>query len=224
MRLSLLSKRGLLIFAMYLHVPVVHAQDRALRQPDWNDESVARANENFKDQANKRMFALPPGRDLSLPRWGFGKDVRTLDTNERDRARTFARAAVPMRWPECAKADPQMTHIRDETGVWYTDNYDFGCIIISVRGDRAFNPNLKIPGVGPSRRAVGSECDPGPEPPRRAKEHEGDHRRFELQLTLNRLPYTIAGECLEGAEEFCTDTRAQCVLVDRLIYLGGSKE
>ncbi|NJO34701.1 MAG: hypothetical protein HC869_17820 [Rhodospirillales bacterium] len=107
--------------------------------------------------------------------------------------------------------------------MWYTDNYDFGCITVSVMGDRAFNPNLKIPGVALGR-AAGNECDPGPEPPARAKAHEGEHRRFELHLQLNRLPYTISGECLEGAEAFCTDTKAQCSLVDRLIYLGGSKE
>src|SRR5262249_34852088 len=132
-----------------------------------------------------------------------------------------ARSVVPsrkLRWPDCAAASPQVDHVRDETGSWYTDTYNFGCLFLVVTGDRAFNPNLKIPSATPKA----PDCEAGL---RTQSAPVGDREgRFEVQVLLNRVPYTITGQCLEEARDFCSDRSAQCGLVDRLIFLGGTKE
>ena len=200
----------------------LYAQDRALRDPDWNDPGLVRARESFQDQRRKGLITMAAplgGRELSLPRWGFAKDFKKLEPNEHGRARSPTKLTSRLKWPDCAVADPKTEHVRDETGVWYTDNYDFGCVILSVSGDRAYNPNLKV-SVPTPQVSVCEGVGPAVQP-----SLEGDRQgRFDLSLLLNRIPYTISGECYEGALEFCRDRAAQCALVDRLIYLEGNKE
>src|SRR5215467_10555366 len=126
----------------------LYAQDRALRDPDWNDPGLVRARESFQDQRRKGLITLaapPGGRALSLPRWGFAKDFKNLEPNERNRARTPEKLTSTLKWPDCAVTTPKTEQIRDETGIWYSDSYDFGCVFLSVSGDRAYNPSLNLP-------------------------------------------------------------------------------
>jgi hypothetical protein len=48
--------------------------------------------------------------------------------------------------------------------------------------------------------------------------------RFELQLSLNRIPYTIVGRCAGAAQNFCQSRAAQCSLIGQLILLGGTPQ
>jgi len=211
------------ISAVWIGSLSLYAQSRALREPDWSDPGVVRAHASFQDQRRKgliTMSAPPGGRELSLPRWGFAKDIRKLEPNERSRARTPSKLTSSLKWPDCAVANPVIEHLRDETGVWYADDYDFGCVILLVRGDRAYDPNLKLPASTPRVNGCESGAGPSAQP-----SEEGDRQgRFDLQLLLNRIPYAISGQCYEGALEFCRNRAAQCALVDRLLYLEGSKQ
>jgi hypothetical protein len=200
----------------------VLAAERGLLDPDWNDPGVARARNNL--QLAPRSIAPPTAAGevpLSLPRWGFGQKIDSHTSEERTLARAAPPTAVPA-WPNCATKTPKTSRGRDKTGVWYSDDYDFGCIIITVSGDRAFSPDLKFPSGLTATDDCSEQARAAPPP---ADDSESDNRgRFELQISLNRLPYTIVGRCLEGAEAFCRSRAAQCTLVGRLIFLGGSPQ
>jgi hypothetical protein len=199
------------------------AAERGLLEPDWNDPSVARARINPQTGALRSQAARSSDRageaPLSLPRWGFGKTLDNPNAEERLVSRTAAPAGPVPGWPKCAAKTPKTEHIRDQSGIWYTDHYDFGCLVISVSGDRAFNPDLKFP----AGLAAADDCSAAARAAPRADNGEGDARdRFELLISLNRLPYTIVGRCSQGAEAFCRNRAAQCSLVGRLLFLEGS--
>jgi hypothetical protein len=203
------------------------AAERALLEPEWNDPVIARAR-------NNPQLAPPPAPQtlagegqapLSLPRWGFAKKIDDLTSEERARSRTTLSAAVAssavVGWPKCATKTAKTEHVRDKTGVWYSDHYNFGCLIISVSGDRAFNPDLKLP----TSAAAADDCSDRARSASSVDDAESDARgRFELQISLNRLPYTIAGRCSKAAEAFCRNRAAQCALVTRLIFLEGNPQ
>src|SRR5262249_7519423 len=46
-------------------------------------------------------------------------------------------------WPKCASKEAIETPADDNTGNWYVYNYDFGCIHISITGDR--NSETAVP-------------------------------------------------------------------------------
>jgi hypothetical protein len=200
------------------------AAERGLLEPDWNDPNVARARKNLEaaprtlaPQSTAREAEIP----LSLPRWGFGKRIDSPNSQERALSRSAAPTGAPVALPKCAAKTPKTSHVRDKTGVWYSDQYDFGCLIISFSGDRAFNPDLKFP----TGLTVPDDCSEEARAAPPADDSEGDAQgRFELQLSLNRLPYTLSGSCLQGAEAFCRNRAAQCALVGRLILLGGNPQ
>jgi hypothetical protein len=204
----------------------VLAAERGLLEPDWNDPVVARARNNL--QLAPRSIAPPTSANkegeapLSLPRWGFGQKIDSHTPEERPLARAVQPTAAVPAWPNCASKTPKTGHVRDKSGVWYSDDYDFGCVIITVSGDRAFSPDLKFPSGIAATDDCGQQARAAPPP---TDDSESDNRgRFELQISLNRLPYTIVGRCLEGAEAFCRNRAAQCTLVGRLIFLGGSPQ
>jgi hypothetical protein len=202
------------------------AAERGLLDPDWNDPVVARARNNLL--LAPRSIAPPTSANregeapLSLPRWGFGQKIDSHTPEERALARTVQPTATLPAWPTCANKPPKTGHVRDKTGVWYSDDYDFGCIILTVSGDRAFSPELRFPSGLKATDDCSEQARSAPPP---ADDSESDNRgRFELQISLNRVPYTIVGRCLEGAEAFCGNRAAQCMLVGRLIFLGGAPQ
>jgi hypothetical protein len=201
------------------------AAERGLLEPDWSDPAVARARINPQTGALRAQAARSSSRTgeapLSLPRWGFGKTLDSLSTEERVVARTATPAGPVAGWPKCAAKTPKTEHIRDQSGVWYTDHYDFGCLVISVSGDRAFNPDVNFP----AGLAAADDCSAAAHSAPRTDNGEGDARdRFELLISLNRLPYSIVGRCSQGAEAFCRNRAGQCALVGRLIFLEGGPQ
>jgi hypothetical protein len=205
------------------------AAERGLLAPDWNDPSLSRARKNLEAAPRSlaphtlapRSTAREGEIPLSLPRWGLGQRIDNLNSAERALSRSAVSIGAPVAWPKCAARTPKTEYVRDKTGVWYSDQYNFGCIIISISGDRAFNPDLKFP----TGLTVPDDCSEEARAAPPVDDSEGDaHGRFELQLSLNRLPYTLSGSCLQGAEAFCRNRAAQCALVGRLILLEGSPQ
>lgn len=197
------------------------AQSQALLAPDWNDPAVARANENLKKQERRGINERSaPADDLSLPRWGFSQDMRKSNSAERSRSRSIEAPSANLRWPACARANVQPKPVSDQSGNWYTDNYDFGCIFLSITGDRTYNPNIKAP----DSAARTADCEDSTDAAKDVAKGGDREGRFDLSLRLNGIPYTITGQCFTGALPFCRDRKAQCALVDRLILRGGSKQ
>lgn len=208
--------------AIFSVVPCV-AGERALLQPDWDDPKLASPRSNFESRA--RSFAAPaaePGKELSLPRWGFGNDLQNPTQDERSRSLAFTqeRSARAFPWPECAsRTPPHVDRVDGANGDSYTDTYHYGCILLIISGDRAYNKALKVPA---QEGADVSECPASSD--ENPNEPEDDSKdKFELQITLNHIPYTIRGECYAGAKEFCKDRSAQCELIRRRIFAGGTR-
>jgi hypothetical protein len=206
------------------------AAERALLEPEWNDPVIARARNNpqLAPPPAPQTLAGEAQAPLSLPRWGFAKKVDDLTSEERARSRTTLSAAVAssavVGWPKCATKTAKTEHVRDKTGIWFTDHYNFGCLVISVSGDRAFSPALKLPTAAAAAPAADDCSNPGGAASS-VDDAESDTRgRFELEISLSNLPYTITGRCAEGAEAFCRNRTAQCALVTRLIFLGGNPQ
>jgi hypothetical protein len=215
---SSLQQMCFILCAVVLYPPLSQAAERGLLEPDWNDAGVARARENLAPEPRARSLGE---RSLSLPQWGFGKNITAPDGNERARARSIGNVGSSMPWPPCASPSPTTEHTRDDTATWYSDSYDFGCLHITVSGDRAYTPDLKVPAAP----KLEGECSNLETRALGREQPEGDRQgRFELQLRLNAIPYTISGECFKGAEDFCRDRSAQCALINRLILLGGNKQ
>jgi hypothetical protein len=199
----------------------VQAGERALLEPDWADPRLVQPRAAFERRARPRETTGE--RALSLPHWGFAQKIAHPDADERSRSLAPAAAAAASPFPSCAAEPPKVQTVRDETGSWYTDSYDYGCLNISVSGDRNFDRALKPP--VPEGAAVTPDCPAQPQQVSPAEEEDSDTKgSFELQITLNNLPYTISGQCFEGAEGFCRDRVAQCALVDRLIFMEGSQQ
>ena len=161
-----------------------------------------------------RDAAIP----LTLPRWGMSNRIDRASTDEQSRARSALPSASIPGWPSCAKPTADPKPLTDRSGFWYTDTYDYGCVVISISGDRAADPNQSFP----AGMSVPDECaDPNaPDTP----ETDDTRGRFELQLSLNRIPYTIEGNCSKEAEAFCRNRAGRCALVGRLILRGGSPQ
>ena len=117
-------------------------------------------------------------------------------------------------WPSCAKPSADPKPVTDKSGLWYTDTYDYGCVVISISGDRSAKPDQSFPaGV-----MLPEECSNQSAVDSTDTDTRG---RFDMQISLNRIPYEIVGRCSEEAEAFCRNRAARCALVGRLILRGG---
>jgi hypothetical protein len=154
---------------------------------------------------------------LSLPRWGLSNRIDQPTSDEISRSRAARLSGSIPAWPSCAKPTADPKPVTDGSGLWYTDTYDYGCVVISISGDRSAKPDQSFPtGVTlPDECSDQSGVDSA----------ETDTRgRFDMQLSLNRIPYEIVGRCSDEAETFCRNRAARCALVGRLILRGGSPQ
>src|SRR5262245_48900862 len=122
-----------LVFCSMILAPPVQslAAERGLLDPKWDDPDLARARTN--ERGEPRALPAQPGANpreppLSLPRWGFGRNIEALTSEERVRAMSPSPPGPAIGWPACATKTPRTEHVRDETGTWYVDNYNFGCL------------------------------------------------------------------------------------------------
>ncbi len=195
------------------------ADNNPLLIPDWNDASLARARASFDRSGQAGAPQEQDDGRLSLPRWGLGKVIDRPTAEERAVSRSEGSLSSKLQWPKCASKVTATKHAVNAEGTWYSDSYDYGCVQIAITGSRAYAPGLSRP----ESKANVDDCSTSARraPPLSTRE-EGDTRgRFELNLSLNGLPYSIEGSCSKGALELCRSRAAQCAIVDRLVFLGG---
>ncbi|WP_038966962.1 hypothetical protein [Bradyrhizobium diazoefficiens] len=196
------------------------AAERVLLDPDWNSPDVAKAQKAL--EAQRAANASPDVRrdaelPLTLPRWGLSGRIDQPTSDEQSRARSGQLTGSIPAWPSCAKPAADPKPVTDGSGLWYTDTYDYGCVVISISGDRSAKPDQDFPTDArpPDECSDQSSLD----------STETDTRgRFDMQLSLNRIPYEIVGRCTEEAETFCRNRAARCALAGRLILRGGSPQ
>ena len=205
---------GLCCYLALTLSPVLAADSRTLLDPDWNDPGVAKARNALERAARPRDLTTDAEVPLSLPRWGLGSRIDRPTSDEQSRARIALPSASIPAWPSCAKLAADPKPVTDRSGLWYTDTYDYGCVVISISGDRSAKPDQSFPaGVTlPDECTDQSAVD---------STETGTRGRFDMQLSLNRIPYEIVGRCTDEAEAFCRSRAARCALVGRLILRGG---
>lgn len=192
------------------------AAERVLLDPDWSSPDVASARKALESQraANASRDAELP---LSLPRWGLSSRIDQPTSDEQSRARAGLLSGSIPAWPSCAKPAADPKPVTDASGLWYTDTYDYGCVVISISGDRSAKSDQQFP----RDVSLPDECSDQSG----LDSTETDTRgRFDMQLSLNRIPYEIVGRCSDEAESFCRNRAARCALVGRLILRGGSPQ
>jgi hypothetical protein len=197
--------------------------DRMLLDPDWDDPGLTKARTAMESaRAARPSASADAARDadvsLSLPRWGLANRIDRPTADEQSRARRDDLPSGSISgWPSCAKPSADLKPLTDKTGLWYSDTYDFGCVVISISGDRSAKPDMNFPdGAAPP-----DECSDQSA----VDSNETDTRgRFDMQFSLNRIPYEIVGRCSDEAEIFCRSRAARCALVGRLILRGGSPQ
>jgi hypothetical protein len=209
-----------LCFGLTLILSPALAAERVLLDPDWNNPEVARARKALESQRTAKT-SPDVSRDaelpLSLPRWGLSGRIDQPTSDEQSRSRAGLLSGSIPAWPSCAKPTADPKPVTDGSGLWYTDTYDYGCVVISISGDRSAKPDQEFPtDVRPP-----DECSDQSG----LDSTETDTRgRFDMQLSLNRIPYEIVGRCSEEAETFCRNRAARCALVGRLILRGGGPQ
>jgi hypothetical protein len=208
-----------LCFGLALILSPGLAAERVL-DPDWNAPEVIKAGKALESQRTART-SPDVSRDaeipLSLPRWGLSDRIDQPTSDEQSRSRAGLLSGSIPAWPSCAKPTAVPEPVTDGSGLWYVDNYNYGCVEISIRGDRSIQPGRSFPTDVrlPDECADQSGVD----------SIETDTRgRFDMQLSLNGIPYDIVGHCSDEAEAFCRSRAARCALVGRLILRGGSPQ
>jgi hypothetical protein len=197
---------------------------RAIVEPDWDDQTVQRAKKGYDaEQRTKREMGVSAidrqksagDAELSLPRWGFTGDLRATPNRA---TRRESGDAHTLQIPDCVAKRAKESPVRDKTGTWYVDNYDFGCLHLSVSADRNFDPDIRPPTAAQSEE----DCSPAAQ----QRPVDAGAREFEIQVRLDKskLHYVISGECYQGAEEICQDRRAQCALIGKFDFKGGEKK
>ncbi|WP_128970311.1 hypothetical protein [Bradyrhizobium tropiciagri] len=209
-----------LCFGLALTLSPGLAAERVLLDPDWNSPELAKAKNALESQRSARS-SESVSRDaelpLSLPRWGLSGRIDQPTSNEQSRARSGELSGSIPAWPSCAKTLAEPKPVTDGSGLWYTDTYDYGCVVISISGDRSAKPDQDFP----TDVRTPDECSDQSG----LDSTETDTRgRFDMQLSLNRIPYEIVGRCTEEAETFCRNRAARCALAGRLILRGGSPQ
>ncbi|MGR9438395.1 hypothetical protein ACU8V1_25785 (plasmid) [Rhizobium leguminosarum] len=205
-------------FGLTLALSPSFAAERVLLNPDWNEPGLAKAQTALESLRTART-SPDVSRDaevpLSLPRWGLSNRIDRPTSEERSLSRAAPLSGSIPAWPSCAKVSAAPEPVTDGSGLWYTDTYDYGCVVISISGDRSAKTDQSFPAevTLPDECADQSGVD----------SIETDTRgRFDMELSLNRIPYEIAGRCTDEAEAFCRSRAARCALVGRLILRGGS--
>ena len=126
--------------------------------------------------------------------------------------------------------------MRDATGTWFTDNYSYGesnkppCLRLSITGDINYDKEIerKLHGRALGTQIAKSDHDdcenPSAEPPVAAAADDDTRQRFNIEVSIAKVAYSITGQCNSGAENFCLNRAAQCQLLNRLILKDGEQQ
>jgi hypothetical protein len=214
---------SLLLGVISVLASAISATQAELLTPDWGAPATARYL-NARTQGGRGVpwaeSLERPGRSFSLPVLGLAPDFQHPDPPPATRERFIGGAAPPVRpqwWPACAQPTPTVSRADDASGTWYTFNYDFGCIHVTITGDR--NSASEVPAglsvdLAEKRGDSRSATDENNEPDKTFMRSH-DIRRF-------NIPYSVSIECTEGSLAFCRDEAAQKVLLARLSIVDGA--
>lgn len=212
-----------LFLAVFLSMTAPLAAQTTLTTPDWSAPEAAR----FLDDTRGRLVdpsALGEGADprapsrLSLPvlalRPGFTEAAPAPPPGALvDPALDTSGVSS---WPACAIRAVAPAFASDDSGDWYAQTYDFGCVTIVITGDRRTDtavPNALREELADRTGDVVSVVD---------EEDQPDAVRS-LSYDIIRLntPYNVTFECLAEAVDFCRDRVAQQTILSRLIIVAG---
>jgi hypothetical protein len=218
----LMSSRGIRPVFLSLVVAGFAAEPALadLLTPDWNS-APARAyleRDRAAEPASTRAGTSSGGgeqRALSLPVIGFfpGFNAAQLPPADQDRLINQTGTAT-LDWPSCAVAPAAPGPVvRDDSGTWFTQNYDFGCVHVSINGDRNTDDTDANRARLPDGDAVGTvddETDSG--------------KAGSLTIRVNRfgLPYLVSIECYDEIKALCQPNGPWQSLINRLSIVGGT--
>jgi hypothetical protein len=194
----------------------------SLVSPDWSApqlqkflNSTTRAN-GFDSSTGA---ATRDAKLYSLPVLGLVRDFSNPNPTGplRDSFLNPALLANESWWPKCASKEAIETPADDNTGNWYVYNYDFGCIHISITGDR--NSETVVPPALRDELAdkkVDDKFHPDDENgnPANVLSVSADIKRF-------NVPYIVHVTCTEEGKTLCQDAKAQATLLSRLSIVAG---
>jgi hypothetical protein len=212
-----------LCFAAFLAMTAPLAAQTALTTPDWSAPEAAR----FLDETRGRLVdpsALGEGADprapsrLSLPvlalRPGFTEPAPPPQPGALvDPGLDTSGVAS---WPACAIRAVAPAFASDDSGDWYAQTYDFGCVTIVIAGDR--RTDVAAPDalreeladrVGDVVTVVDEEDDPDAV------------NSLSYDIVRLNTPYVVTVECAAEATAFCKDRAAHRAILSRLVIVAG---
>ncbi|WP_085738169.1 hypothetical protein [Rhizobium sp. CIAT894] len=206
-------------FATIFHVA---AAQETLLQPIWSAPVSARYLAAVDNSAGFAAQSNEFGRldSFSLPVIGLqdGFASGTPDPALTDAFIGKASQAAPDEkwWPSCAGPVPKPQLARDDTGTWYAGTYDFGCVQVTIMGDRStskptstqFSDELSEPRVDPS-----SPADESGDP--------DDVYSVVLDSLQFGVPYTLTIDCDDSSKDLCRNRQDQLTLLSRFTIRAG---
>lgn len=191
-----------ILVALLAQTSVSLAQ-QVLLEPNWDDAEL-------QTYLASRGSEAPPLPGEPEP---FNLPVLGLDVSGNAAPPPMGKSLEEL-LPDCAADEPVVAEAaRDDSGSWYTLNYDWGCLAVSINGDRT------------------SETDPGNAAPIPdgisgvdvTDEGEPGDAVSEVSVFVNRfgLPYLVSVECIGDIKDFCQDQARVVDLVSILVPVDG---
>jgi hypothetical protein len=210
-----------LIVALFTLSPGASASAAELLQPDWSAAAtlkyLAAKHADIATAAPLPENAQGQEDAFSLPVLGF-KPTFSQTTVTPSMTDEFIGAAAPAPgwWPTCASSLEAPEIAKDDSGTWYSAEYDFGCITVSLYGDR----NSSAP---PTPEIGDILSEPLSDTPSTVDE-VGSSTPLSVtwQFVRFSIPYVLTIDCNSDSAAFCGDPNAQRILIDRLAIVAGA--
>ena len=119
-------------------------------------------------------------------------------------------------WPLCAGPLPQPQLARDSSGTWYAGTYDFGCLQVTIVGDRGTSQS-------PSQELSNELSEPSSNPSSPTDETGDPEDVYSVVLDTVQfgVPYTLTIDCNDDSKSLCRDRGDQLVLLSRFTIRAG---
>jgi hypothetical protein len=199
------------------------AEQTTLLAPNWN---APEARRYLDSTARPNRFvstlsaAAASNKTYTLPVLGLVRDFHNPNPAAAVRNSFVAATSPPVAedwWPQCAKKDAAETPADDATGTWYTYNYDFGCLHVSITGDR--NSHVDVP---PALREELADKRSGDQTCPRDDDPTQVVSSVCYEINRFNVPYIVEIYCTQEGRAFCQDARAQKALLSRLSIVAGA--